>query len=78
MIGSDQFWNSTGYESQLLTKTSDFSMQAGQHYVTYEENNSLPKGQYYLYMSTIITVIVVLEVTTNGRMIQTTPMHSLL
>ena len=42
--------NSTGYESQLLTKTSDFSMQAGQHYVTYEENNSLPKGQYYLYM----------------------------
>ena len=50
MIGSYQFWNSTGYESQLLTKTSDFSMQAGQHYVTYEENNSLPKGQYYLYM----------------------------
>lgn len=50
MIGSDQFWNSTGYESQLLTKTSAFSMQAGQHYVTYEENNSLPKGQYYLYM----------------------------
>lgn len=50
MIGSEQFWDSTGYESQLLTKTSDFSMQAGQHYVTYEENNSLPKGQYYLYM----------------------------
>lgn len=50
MIGSDQFWNSTGYESKLLTKTSDFSMQAGQHYVTYEEDNSLPKGQYYLYM----------------------------
>lgn len=50
MIGSDQFWNSTGYESKLLTKTSDFSMQAGQHYGTYEEDNSLPKGQYYLYM----------------------------
>ena len=50
MIGSDQFWNSTGYESKLLAKTSDFSMQAGQHYVTYEEDNSLPKGQYYLYM----------------------------
>ena len=50
MIGSEQFWDSTGYESQLLTKTSDFSMQAGQHHVTYEENNSLPKGQYYLYM----------------------------
>ncbi|WP_443625193.1 aryl-sulfate sulfotransferase [Catenibacterium sp.] len=50
MIGSNQFWNSTGYESKLLIKTSDFSMQAGQHYVTYEEDNSLPKGQYYLYM----------------------------
>lgn len=50
MIGSDQFWDSTGYESKLLPKTSDFSMQAGQHYVTYEEDNSLPKGQYYLYM----------------------------
>lgn len=50
MIGSDQFWDSTGYESKLLTKTRDFSMQAGQHYVTYEEDNSLPKGQYYLYM----------------------------
>ena len=48
MIGSEQFWDSTGYESQLLTKTSDFSMQAGQHYVTYEENKSLPKGPYYL------------------------------
>lgn len=50
MIGSNQFWNSTGYESKLFIKTSDFSMQAGQHYVTYEEDNSLPKGQYYLYM----------------------------
>ena len=50
MIGSDQFWDSTGYESKLLTKISDLSMQAGQHYVTYEEDNSLPKGQYYLYM----------------------------
>lgn len=50
MIGSDRFWDSTGYESKLLTKTSDFSMQSGQHYVTYEEDNSLPKGQYYLYM----------------------------
>ena len=50
MIGSDQFWDSTGYESKLLIKTSDFSMQAGQHYVSYEEDNSLPKGQYYLYI----------------------------
>lgn len=50
MIGSDQFWKDTGYEDKLLTKTSDFSMQAGQHYVTYVKDNSLENGQYYLYM----------------------------
>lgn len=50
MIGSDDFWKDTGYEDKLLTKTSDFSMQAGQHCVTYVEDNSLDKGQYYLYM----------------------------
>ena len=36
------------------------------------------KGNTTYICSTIITVIVVLEVTTNGRMIQTTPMRSLL
>ena len=50
MIGSDDFWKESGYDSLLLNKTSDFSMQAGQHYVTYVEDNSLPQGQYYLYL----------------------------
>ena len=50
MIGSDQFWKGTGYEKFLLQKTSDFSLQAGQHYVTYVEDNTLPQGQYYLYL----------------------------
>ena len=50
MIGSDNFWQESGYNSLLLNKTSDFSMQAGQHCVTYVEDNSLPQGQYYLYL----------------------------
>ncbi len=50
MIGSDHFWQESGYDSLLLNKTSDFSMQAGQHCVTYVEDNSLPQGQYYLYL----------------------------
>lgn len=50
MIGSDNFWQESGYDSLLLNKTSDFSMQAGQHCVTYVEDNSLPQGQYYLYL----------------------------
>nr|WP_318032199.1 aryl-sulfate sulfotransferase [uncultured Faecalibacillus sp.] len=50
MIGSDYFWQESGYDSLLLNKTSDFSMQAGQHCVTYVEDNSLPQGQYYLYL----------------------------
>ena len=50
MIGSDNFWQESGYDSLLLNKTNDFSMQAGQHSVTYVEDNSLPQGQYYLYL----------------------------
>lgn len=50
MIGSDNFWQESGYDSLLLNKTSDFSMQAGQHCVTYVDDNSLPQGQYYLYL----------------------------
>lgn len=50
MIGSNNFWADSKYDSLLLTKTSDFSMQAGQHCVTYQEDNSLNEGQYYLYL----------------------------
>lgn len=50
MIASDHFWKESSYDSLLLNKTSDFSMQAGQHCVTYVEDNSLPRGQYYLYL----------------------------
>lgn len=50
MIGSDNLWQESGYDSLLLNKTNDFSMQAGQHCVTYVDDNSLPQGQYYLYL----------------------------
>ena len=50
MIGSEDFWDGTGYESLLLTQDGDFTLQGGQHSVTYVEDDSLEDGQYYLYM----------------------------
>ncbi|WP_455684516.1 aryl-sulfate sulfotransferase [Thomasclavelia sp.] len=50
MIGSNNFWQESGYNDLLLTKIGDFSMQAGQHCVTYQEDNSLENGIYYLYL----------------------------
>lgn len=50
MIGSDNFWQDSGYDNLLLTPINDFSLQAGQHCVTYVEDATLAKGQYYLYL----------------------------
>ena len=50
MIGDETFWEGTGYEDLLLEKEGDFTIQGGQHSVTYEEDESLGDGQYYLYM----------------------------
>lgn len=50
MIGSNNFWQESGYDNLLLTKANDFSLQAGQHCVTYATDNSLEDGQYYLYL----------------------------
>lgn len=50
MIGSNNFWQESGYDKLLLSKTSDFSLQAGQHCVTYIKDSTLAKGQYYLYL----------------------------
>lgn len=49
-IGSDNFWEGTGYENLLLDQVGDFSLQAGQHCVEVVENENLEDGQYYLYM----------------------------
>ena len=49
MIGSEQFWAESGYDSLLLEQTRDFSLHAGQHCVEYETSDTLADGQYYLY-----------------------------
>ena len=67
MIGSDNFWQDSGYDSLLLTKTSDFSMQAGQHCVTYVDDNSLPQGQYYLQLLLLLLAAHHLQLLTQDR-----------
>ncbi|WP_186763861.1 aryl-sulfate sulfotransferase [Planomicrobium sp. CPCC 101079] len=50
LIGNEGVWAGTEFEDKLLTKSGDFEGQSGQHSVTYLEDDSLPEGQYYLYM----------------------------
>lgn len=49
MIGSPLFWQESGYDEFLLTQIGDFSLNAGQHCVTYQQDDKLADGQYYLY-----------------------------
>ena len=50
MIGEKDFWKDTSYVSLLLNKKGDFTIQGGQYTITYETDESLADGQYYLYM----------------------------
>lgn len=50
MIGEKDFWKDTSYVSLLLNKKGDFTIQGGQYTITYETDESLSDGQYYLYM----------------------------
>ena len=50
MLSEKSFWKGTGYKDLLYKKASKFRSQTGQHTVTYEEDSSLKKGQYYLHM----------------------------
>lgn len=50
MIGEKDFWKDTSYVSLLLNKKGDFTIQGGQHTITYETDESLSDRQYYLYM----------------------------
>ncbi|MFR1112467.1 MAG: aryl-sulfate sulfotransferase [Blautia sp.] len=53
LIGEESFWEGTGYEGLLLKKNEEegsFSNTGGQHTVTYESDEALPEGQYYLYL----------------------------
>ena len=49
MIGSKKFWQESGYDNLVLDQIGDFSLNAGQHCVTYQEDDALIDGQYYLY-----------------------------
>ncbi|WP_186759623.1 aryl-sulfate sulfotransferase [Planococcus sp. CPCC 101016] len=50
LIGIQDVWAGTEGENLRLQKSSEFPSQAGQHSVTYAADDSLPEGQYYLYM----------------------------
>lgn len=50
LIGIHDVWAGTEGEELRLQKSSEFPSQAGQHSVTYVADDSLPEGQYYLYM----------------------------
>lgn len=50
LIGIHDVWEGTEGEELRLEKSSEFPSQAGQHSVTYVADDSLPEGQYYLYM----------------------------
>lgn len=50
IISDENFWEGTSYENLVLAKDGTFSSQAGQHSVTYVEEDGLEEGQYYLYM----------------------------
>ncbi|MBS5935348.1 MAG: hypothetical protein KIC94_21100 [Clostridiales bacterium] len=53
------------FEDYLLTKEGDFSMQAGQHTITYQAYDSLAEGQYYIYII-ITTQIIQQQLNTIG------------
>lgn len=48
LIGSPNFWDGSGYEDLLLTQDGEFSLQAGQHALSVQTDDSLPDGQYYV------------------------------
>ena len=43
-------WEGTEYENLVFASQGDFTIQGGQHTITYVEDPSLAEGQYYLYM----------------------------
>ena len=51
MISDESVWDGVGdYSNLLLNQVGNFLNSAGQHTVTYETDDSLEEGQYYLYM----------------------------
>ena len=50
LLGSEDFWEELGYEDLVYEQDGDFTLQGGQHSITYVEDDSLEDGQYYIYM----------------------------
>ncbi len=50
MLADETIWSNTDYASYVYEKANEFFSQAGQHCITYVEDESLADGQYYLYM----------------------------
>lgn len=50
IIGDKSVWEGTEYENLVFASQGDFTIQGGQHTITYVEDPSLAEGQYYLYM----------------------------
>lgn len=51
LIADDSLYTDSTYADLLLDKEGDFVSQSGQHSITYEFNDLLEEGQYYLIMS---------------------------
>lgn len=50
LIHGGSLYEGTGLKKYQLKKSGTFVAQAGQHTITYEKDDSLEDGQYYLYM----------------------------
>ena len=50
MLADRHVWEGTAYEDLVFDQASDFPAHAGQHAVTYVADESLPDGQFYLYL----------------------------
>ena len=50
IISSKEYWEGTEYEDLVLDQDGDFTVQGGQHSITYVEDDSLDEGQYYVYL----------------------------
>ncbi len=50
LISDEEIWEDTAYAQYSYTQIGDFIPNAGQHSVTYLEDDALESGQYYLYM----------------------------
>ena len=48
LMGSPDFWKGSGFEDKLLDQLGDFSLNAGQHSVTYLPDSDMDEGCYHV------------------------------